>query len=174
MSLRLVPFSGRPRRFVLAGTLSGLWTRQAVDTVFRATRLRDRTRQAHRDAAAGPDTIREENLAAHRRSHLRSSSRGMSITNAPGSWLPRSPRTPQRAGPKVVTRSVIALLSSVADLCDSLRCDTAPSSPNICVCRALAPCPRLSNRRAVCGHVIPDKSAGSTTDKSACLTGACR
>jgi hypothetical protein len=32
----------------------------------------------------GLDTIGEENLAVHRRSHLRSRSRGMSIINAPG------------------------------------------------------------------------------------------
>ena len=43
------------------------------------------TQSSGRRGWRGADTIREENLAAHRRSHLRSSSRGMSITNAPGS-----------------------------------------------------------------------------------------
>ena len=60
----------------------------------------------------------------------------------------------------------------LADLCSVLRRDTAPSGLNICVCRALAPRPRLGGRRAVPGNIEPDQSAGSTTDKSACLTGA--
>ena len=61
-----------------------------------------------------------------------------------------------------------------ADLCSVLRRDTAASFINLCVCRALASRPRLSSRRAVSGDVIPHESAGSTTDISACVTGAGR
>lgn len=52
-----------------------------------------------------------------------------------------------------------------------LRCETAPSGVNLCVCCALAPRPRLCRRRGVFGDVIPDESAGSTTDISGCVTG---
>ena len=58
--------------------------------------------------------------------------------------------------------------------CGMLRRDTAASFVNLCVCRALASRPRLSSRRGVFGDVIPDESAGSTTDISACVTGPCR
>src|SRR4051794_27340990 len=46
--------------------------------------------------------------------------------------------------------------------------DAAAGFANLNFCRALAPRPRLSNRRAVFGDVIRDENAGSSTD--ACLT----
>ena len=49
--------------------------------------------------------------------------------------------------------------------------DTAPRRLNFCVRGAPAAGPRLGSRRAVPGDVIPDERAGSTTDKSAGLTG---
>ena len=61
-----------------------------------------------------------------------------------------------------------------SDLCGVLRHNTAASFINLCVRHPLASRPRLSSRRGVFGDVVPDESAGSTTNISVCVTGPCR